>query len=210
MFGHEVGVIKKSGEFKGVAAFLLDNSNSVFRLAWPPSMPKKTAKASMPAPWTNEFASSPKSLFAGPGPSPSPSPVSGDAPAPALSPVAAAVAASPPTTSSLDQLDSLILTTPTPAGAAPDASLPDAEASPGPSEEIGEHLASAAADAILPGLGLLMDLANLSAETTPALAAAVGACAAPQQIQVVAPPAAARATRPGEDEEESHEEHLKD
>jgi hypothetical protein len=116
---------------------------------------------------------------------------------------AAAVAAS--STSSLDELDILVLTaSPDGDGAAahdagnatPDA-LPDAEASPSPSEEIGEHLASAAADAILPGLGLLMDLASVAAETTPD--AAVGACAAPQQIQVVAP---TRASRPSEDEDE--------
>jgi hypothetical protein len=214
-FGHEVGVIKKSGKFLGVSAFLLDNSNTVFRLAWPPAMPKKTAPAHLPAPWTTQFSSSAE---------PEPSPAShADAPAATLSnlvpepspspvPVAAPRARS---SSSLDELDSLgqLGSTATghlhAAGAAGvdanplDALTEPAEAppEPGPGEAIGEHMAGVAADAVLPGLGILLELAStLSDSPTPSYPSAP----ASQQFQTVAPPPAEAAGSPllDEDDEE--------
>lgn len=207
MFGHEVGIIKKSGKFLGVSAFLLDNSNTIFRLAWSPSMPKKTAPAHLPAPWTTQFSSSKSE----------PSPASPGVPAPvhavsdllpepsSPSPVPVPVAAPRAGSSSLNILDELDVlagqlgaTAAGAAGAGVDANPLDAlgepaEAPPeppGPGEAIGEHMAGVAADAILPGLGILLELAStLSDSPTPSTPSAP----ASEQVQTVAPPPPAKA-----------------
>lgn len=55
-FGSVVGVVKtKSGEFRGVRAFLIDGGDYVLRLHWPAVMLPKVAAASSPAGWTTEL-----------------------------------------------------------------------------------------------------------------------------------------------------------
>lgn len=223
-FGHEIGVLKKSGKFLGVAAFLLDNSSEVFRLAWPPSSPKKTAPASLPAPWTTEFLqrqqatqdeADPQRLTTTPEQQPcGPQQQGGSAAAPSDAlPIQTAEATPrvPPIDSSdqvlvpatvargLDALDE----DETPAAARQPET---AEGEEGPGAEIGEHLATGAADLILPGLGLLMELANTLGDTANQQSATVGAPHSPQ-IQTVAPPPASTASV---DLDEEDEEDLKD
>lgn len=208
-FGSSIGIIKKSGKFWGVAAFLLDNSNEVFRLAWPPTMPEKTASASSPAPWTNEFLQRQQVPQDDPQPTapqpgwPANHPQAADnteaTPTPANGRIDFSEQTVPPAqvstpTPCLDALDDLEESQPTRAG--------ETEEAPGPSEAIGEHMASTMADAILPGLGLLMELASTVAEATPTQCTI---SSAPTQQQV--PASAAAAMNAADDEDEDY---LKD
>jgi hypothetical protein len=214
-FGHEVGVIKKSGRFQGIAAFLLDNSNEVFRLAWPPSSPKKTAPANLPAPWTTEFLQQqqrqtsqdhPPALDQPGGPQIQPE---GPADHPQTTDNTEAMSA--PARIDPSPSDGAVppfhMSSPTPPGTAPAGldALDEAEDTAGPSEAIGEHMASTAADAILPGLGLLIELASTLGDTTNQSAAGTPT---PSQLQTTqSPPPASTA---GLDLEEEDEEDLKD
>jgi hypothetical protein len=220
-FSHEIGVLKKSGKFLGVAAFLLDNSNEVFRLAWPPSSPKKTAPANLPAPWTTEFLQQrqtsqdhPPALDqpGGPqiqpeGPADHPHTTDNTEAMPArIDPSEGAVPpfqmSSPGTApAGLDALDDLYESQPT----TPAQDTDEAEDTAGPSEAIGEHMASTAADSILPGLGLLIELASTLGDTTNQSAAGTPT---PSQLQTTqSPPPASTA---GVNLEDDDEEDLKD
>lgn len=201
-FGHEIGALKRAGKFLGVAAFLLEGGNAAFRLAWPPASPKKTAPANLPAPWTTEFlAAQTAETSQEQDDKPTPPPDADATPAPASDAARPAIPASPspsPSLSALDDLDNLVRpeTSITPAptttvaqqGAAEESKTEEA---PGPAEEIGGHMAGMAADAILPGLGLLMELAGTLSETTPAPSTTTSSPA--PQIQIVATPAPAPA-----------------
>lgn len=197
-FGHEIGILKKDGKFQGVAAFLLDNGNTVFRLAWPPASPEKTAPANMPAPWTTEFLAA--QAAAGAQEQDDKPPSHGDA-TPSSVPAAEPPPATPasPSLSALDRLDNLLHTeTSTPATPAPTATVaqrateePKTEEAPGPAEEIGGHMAGMAADAILPGLGLLMELASTLAETAPPAQSITTGAPTPQVQTLPAPTASA-------------------
>lgn len=209
-FAHEIGVIKKDGKFRGIAAFLLDNSNIVFRLAWPATSAKKTAPASMPAPWTTEFRErqqAPEDDWQAPHHHDAPPPTSAPPTSAGLvQPSAAAqpggnpdptelmpriAHAQPAPALGLDALDLLDKCTPSePALAAP-PSENEEEKSAGPGEQVGEHMAVIAADAILPGLGLLMELASASSSETAAPTPTQQHVSAPTQSLAPAPPAAA-------------------
>ena len=55
-FGSQIGVVKtKSGEFRGVRAFLIDGGDYVLKLLWPAVMLPKIAAAAVPASWTTEL-----------------------------------------------------------------------------------------------------------------------------------------------------------
>ena len=207
-FGSQIGVLKKSGKFLGVAGFLLDNGNTVFRMAWPPSTPKKTGPASAAAPWTTEFlaaqAQTVNALERDDKPTPPPDADAGVASVPAPEPPPATPARQSPSLSALDHLDNLVSTAITPAPAAVEhqgAQEPKTEEeASAPGEEIGEHMAGMAADAILPGLGLLMELASTLGDT-PTPSATTGAPTTPTTPQVQTTQAPPPAT-PGAEEDE--------